>query len=86
MIQAAQKNETIEVLISLWHGDEDSTGYWHANLAAAIASAMQPHPQSWFDLAKRIYPSWPDWVHADATQIILDGYRHWVVRREHRAA
>jgi hypothetical protein len=79
----------VSTLISLWHGDEDTYGYWHEEIGVAVCEQTLPIAE--IQLVKRFYPNvvvenvnganlWQG-VPKDALMMLLNAYKIWKHRR-----
>lgn len=72
---------TVDDLLALWHGDEDSDGYWQPELVARVCELIQPG--NVLVVRNRFYPSKAGAdVPEDAAKMIVSGY--WTWRRRSR--
>lgn len=72
---------TVDDLVALWHGDEETTGYWHAGLAFEVARLAKPKNDA--QLIRLFYPD--PWEYAEipeeAKNVIREGWRLFVRHR-----
>ena len=70
----------LSVLLGLWRGDEDSTGYVHEGLAREICRKLKPNSE--LELVNQLYPGVdPDDVAWDAKKVITAAYRRFLAEK-----
>lgn len=80
LTMAATPELDLSEILALWHGDQDSLGYWSAELVVAVCQHTQPINQ--LVLEQRIFPGIPSSdLDEHAKKIIGEGYRIWRLRR-----
>lgn len=71
---------SLEDLLSLWHGDRDSAGYWSAELVVAVCEHTQPTTTA--AVRDVIFPGVPLQDLPDgAASLVEEGFRIWRLRR-----
>lgn len=70
---------SVQDLLALWHGDQDSLGYWHRSLVVAVCERTQP--ENLAAVRSRFYPGLSrDETPREAREMISGGFQDWKAR------